>query len=55
MSLFWHTNGSVAGVSGLSPKLHSRGAPPAVAGGADRLPWSANDGCSGHTPESRLP
>ena len=55
MSLFWQTNGSAAGVSGLSPKLHSRGVPPALAGGAARLPLSANDGCSGQTPVSREP
>ena len=44
-----------AGVSGLSPKSQARGVPSAFAGGADRLPWSANDGCSGHTPVSSEP
>ena len=55
MSLLLQTNGSLAGVSGLSPKLQARGVPSALAGGAARLPWSANDGCSGQTPVSRLP
>src|SRR5262245_35267324 len=46
ISLLVQTKGSGAGVNGLSPKLHSRAGP----GGAGKLPWSAKDGCSGHTP-----
>ncbi len=50
-SFLLHTNGSDAGVSGLSPKLHGIAGP--EYGG--RLPWSAKAGCSGQTPVSRLP
>src|SRR6185503_8859663 len=55
MSLLLHWNGSLAGVSGLSPKSHVRGVPSALAGGAPRLPLSANDGCSGQAPVSSPP
>src|SRR3982750_4835795 len=55
MSLWLQTNGSFAGVSGLSPKLQARGVPSALAGGAPRLPLSANDGGSGQTPGSSPP
>src|SRR6185437_355150 len=55
MSLLLHVNGSLAGVSGLSPKSQARGVPSAFAGGAPKLPLSANDGCSGQTPVSSEP
>src|SRR5690349_19536871 len=55
MSLLLHWNGSFAGVNGLSPKSQVRGVPSALAGGAPRLPLSANDGCSGQTPVSSEP
>src|SRR5690349_4051683 len=55
MSLWLHWNGSFAGVNGLSPKSQVRGVPSALAGGAPRLPLSANDGCSGQAPVSSPP
>ena len=55
MSLLLQRERVVRGRQRVVAEVAARGVPSALAGGAARLPWSANDGCSGQAPVSRTP